>query len=152
MSQPEETAVVPAADVHVPESNGKDSCGQPTADYKALQKVIHFEVERIEAILVDYYAKHFAEYFPDQKKRSLFEWTIIRTDGSSDMQVNFKLVPPAAANGLAQADKAITPAPAPVSSTPVKPPVPAPSTGIYTADEVGTPPSGPTPPDPTKGQ
>lgn len=159
MSQPEEASVVPAADVQVPESNGKDNRDQVRADYVALQKMIHFEVERIETFLLEYYAKNFAEYFPDQKKRALFEWNITRTDGKSDMQVNFKVINPdhATGNGLAQAEKVVaaapakppTPTPAP---SPVKPPVPAPSTGIYTTDEVGTPPSGPTPPDPTQGK
>jgi hypothetical protein len=121
MSQHEQHAAPPAATASHEE------------EYKKLQAHIHEHVQQIEKSLNDYYSKAHAAYFPDKNHRSVQEWSLSRTHGRSDLKVHFKW-----GHGKASGNGHSHVAPLPAS----------PTTSIYAHDEIGTPPTGPTPPDP----
>ena len=156
MNQSEETIVTAPSDHKEPHTNGEDHNGKCKTPYQNLQGLIQHEIGQIHTILTMYYEEYGEEYYllPDHddkllrnQHKDLFKWTIARNGDSSRVGVFFRgkthsvdikgaqmaaaPAAPAPPNPTAQANGAQT------NQTQ--------SADIYTYDEVGAPPSGPTP-------
>lgn len=135
MNQSEETTVIPSVDSPIP-ANCHERDPKIKLAYEGLQKLIGHEIAQIDKILANYYDQHKNEYSFVDAKRFLFKWAIFRNAASSTVDVYFKEEYKKDEHSAPQA---------PVLNARLVADSALPSPGIYTYDEVGAPPSGPTP-------
>jgi hypothetical protein len=151
MNQSEETTVTALAGHPEPHTNGQDKNDKAKTAYQGLQKLIGHEIAQIDKILRAYYEEYGNQYYlvdtpRELPHKDLFKWTIGKNGDDNIVEVFFK------AKGESKSDTH-TPQMAAGAPAPVPPTAQAKtaqtqqsqSANIYTYDEVGAPPSGPTP-------
>ena len=145
MNQSEETIVAAPTDQQEPHPNGQDRNEKCKTAYQGLQKLIGHEIAQIDKILRTYYDEFGGDYFlvAEPPHRYLFKWTIAKSGPSSTVEVFFKGKAETQPN--AQAAQQAAGAPPPPLQNKLVQTDETQSADIYTYDEVGAPPSGPTP-------
>ena len=156
MNQSDETIVTAPADHLQPHTNGEDNNGKCKTPYQNLQALVGHEIGQIHTILTKYYEEYGEEYYlapgsTDKKNqhKDLFKWTIARNGDSSRVEVFFRGKTHSVEIKEAQMTAAAPAPPQPTAQAKTAQTNQSQSADIYTYDEVGAPPSGPTPAKPT---
>jgi hypothetical protein len=152
MNQSEETIATAPAEHLQPHTNGEDNNGKCKTPYQNLQGLIGHEIGQIHTILTKFYEEYGEEYYlvPGNKEKTnqhkdLFKWTIARSGDSSRVEVFFRGKSHALDIKESQMAADATPAPQLAAQAKAAQTNQTQSADIYTYDEVGAPPSGPTP-------